>query len=229
MGRRARRHLIAAGVLGVLLVGGLTLNRVGRAAAPRQQVHLAADSPPGPGNGAAGPVDQRRDRSPDGARVAALQFAAGVQQDVVYQSDAEARTVLASWMARGVDRAELDRTAAGLEETRKALLASGGQAWWVVSPLAAKVGSFTAERAKVSVWLVRVLASGRAGSGGYVPTSGWLTADVDLVWEGDRGWSVWSTSSTPGPVPGPTVTDRPATSEEFVTALDGFSLVKEHR
>ena len=51
---------------------------------------------------------------------------------------------------------------------------------------------------------------------------------VELVWADGPGWSVWSVASAPGPVPGPTVTDRPATSAEFTSALEGFSLVKEH-
>lgn len=230
MARGSRRQLVLAGGLTAVLVIGLVVNRLGGSSTEPGPTQVAAAggvaaNPPG----GAGPADRRRDRTQDGARAATLAYAAGVQQDVVYQPDAEARAVLASWMAEGVDPAELDRTADELETTRKALMASRGQVWWVVSPLAARVGSFTPDRAQVSVWLVKVLASGRAGSGGYIPTSGWLTATVDLVWDGDRGWSVWGTTSTPGPVPGPTVGERPATSEEFVGTLDRFSLVKEHR
>ena len=229
MARGSRRQLIVAGGLAAVLVVGLVVNRLGGRAEPAPtQVAAAADRPTA-GPGGDGPADPRRDRTQGGARAATLAYAAGVQQDVVYQPNAEARAVLASWMAQGVDPAELDRTAAELETTRKALMASRGQVWWVVSPLAARVGPFTPDRAQVSVWLVKVLASGRAGSGGYIPTSGWLTATVDLVWDADRGWSVWGTTSTPGPVPGPTVGERPATSEEFTRTLDRFSLVKEHR
>jgi len=164
----------------------------------------------------------------EGARATALAYAAGVQQEVVYLTDPEVRRLMAGWMAPGVDPGELDRTAAGFEETRKALMAKGGQAWWVVSPLAAKVGPFTPERTQVAVWLVWVLSSGD-DSGGYVPTSGWLTATVELVWADGPGWSVWSVDTTPGPVPGLKASERPATAAELVTALQGFSLVKEHR
>ena len=225
-----RRQLMVAGSLAGVLVVGLVVNRLGGSTADPAptQVAAAADAPTTRPEGDTA-ADPRRDRTQEGARAATLAYAAGVQQDVVFQPDAEARAVLASWMAEGVDPAELDRTAAELETTRKALMASRGQVWWVVSPLAARVGSFTPERAQVSVWLVKVLASGRAGSGGYIPTSGWLTATVDLVWDGERGWSVWGTTSTPGPVPGPTVGERPATSEEFTRTLARFSLVKEHR
>jgi len=172
--------------------------------------------------------DARLERNATGARAAALAYAAGVQQDVVYLPDPQARRVLGGWMAPGVDPAELDRTAVGLETTRKALLAARGQAWWAVSPLAAKAGPFTPDRAQVSVWLVRVLASG-GPSGGYVPTAGWLTASVELVWVDGPGWSVWSVAATPGPVPGATASERPAASAEFISSLEGFSLVKEHR
>ena len=228
--RGSRRQLVVAGGLGAVLVIGLIVNRLGGSTPETAPTEVAAagDAPTG-GGGSDGIADPRRDRTQEGARAATLAYAAGVQQDVVYQPDAEARAVLASWMAEGVDPAELDRTADELEVTRKALMASRGQVWWVVSPLAVRVGSFTPDRAQVSVWLVKVLGSGRAGSGGYTPTSGWLTATVDLVWDEDRGWSVWGTSSTPGPVPGPTLGERPATSEEFTRTLDRFSLVKEHR
>ena len=229
MARGSRRQLIVAGGLAAVLLIGLVVNRLGGRAEPDPTQVVAAGSPPVGGPEDEGPGDTRRDRTQEGARAATLAYAAGVQQDVVYQPDAEARAVLASWMAQGVDPAELDRTAEELEATRKALMASRGQVWWVVSPLAARVGSFTPDRAQVSVWLVKVLASGRAGSGGYIPTSGWLTATVDLVWDAERGWSVWGTTSTPGPVPGPTIGERPATSEELTRTLDRFSLVTEHR
>ena len=228
--RGSRRQLIVAGALAAVRVIGLVVSRLGGSTAEPAPTQVAAAAPtPASGPGQEAAADPRRDRTQEGARAATLAYAAGVQQDVVYQPDAEARAVLASWMAEGVNPAELDRTAAELETTRKALMASRGQVWWVVSPLAARVGSFTPDRAQVSVWLVKVLASGRAGGGGYIPTSGWLTATGDLVWDGERGWSGGGTTSTPGPVPGPTVGERPATSEEFTRTLDRFSLVKEHR
>ena len=232
MRRLSRRQLLAAAVLAVVLVFGLVLARTGRGVGRTGVAPVAAGTgadrgSPGP-ELAAGPADPRRDRSSGGARAAALAYTAGVQQEVVYLPDPEARRVLSGWMAPGVDGAELDRTAEGLETTRKALLGTRGQAWWVVSPLAAKNGPFTPERAQVSVWLVRVLASGGTSSA-YVPTAGWLTATVDLVWADGPGWSVWSVATAPGPVPGATVAERPAPSAEFVAALDGFSLVKEHR
>ena len=227
--RGSRRQLMAGGLVAVLVIGRV-VNRLGGRTAGRVPTRVAtAGDAPGDRPEGDGAADPRRDRTQAGARAATLAYAAGVQQDVVYQADAEARAVLASWMAEGVDPAELERTADELEVTRKALMASRGQVWWVVSPLAARVGSFTPDRAQVSVWLVKVLASGRAGSGGYIPTSGWLTATVDLVWDADRGWSVWGTVSAPGPVPGPTVGERPTTSEEFTRTLERFSLVREHR
>jgi len=229
----ARRQLVVACVLVAALLLGLGLMRLrggggGNDAGDTTAVARATGDGVPAGSAPADVGNPRLDRSSEGARAAALAYAAGVQQSVVYVSDAEARKVLAGWMAPGVDPAELDRTAAGLETTRKALLATRGQSWWVVAPLAAKAGPFTPERAQISVWLVRVLASGGT-SGGYVPTAGWLTASVEFVWVDGPGWSVWSVNSTPGPVPGATVSERPAPSAEFITALEGFSLVKEHR
>lgn len=227
----ARRQLLVAAVLVAALVLGLVLSRLrsgaDQAASPKAVSAATASPAPPASAGAETVAEARRDRTAEGARATALAYAAGVQQEVVYLPDPEARKVLAGWMAPGVDPAEVDRTATELESTRKALLATSGQAWWVVSPLAAKAGPFTPDRAQVAVWLVRILASSGA-TGGYVPTSGWLTATVELVWADGPGWSIWSVSSAPGPVPGPTVTDRPATSAEFTSALNGFSLVKEH-
>ncbi len=188
-----RRQLVAAAVLVAALVLGLVLSRLrsgaDQAASPKA-VSAATATPAPPAAAAAATVaEPRRNRTAEGARATALAYAAGVQQDVVYLPDPEARKALAGWMAPGVDPAEVDRTATELESTRKALLATSGQAWWVVSPLAAKAGPFTPDRAQVAVWLVRVLASGGA-AGGYVPTSGWLTATVELVWADGPGWSV---------------------------------------
>ncbi len=229
----ARRQLAVAGVLVAALLLGLGLVRLrsgdgGTDAGETTAAARATGDAEPPGSAPEDVGNPRLDRTAGGARAAALAYAAGVQQSIVYVPDLEARKVLAGWMAPGVDQAELDRTATGLETTRKALLATRGQAWWAVSPLAAKAGPFTPERAQISVWLVRVLASGGT-SGGYVPTAGWLTASVELVWVDGPGWSVWSVNSTPGPVPGATVSERPAASVEFITALEGFSLVKEHR
>jgi hypothetical protein len=167
------------------------------------------------------PPDARHDQSPAGARTTAITYAASVQQQVIYMGDAATDRLLRSWMAPGVSPADLTSTEARLSAARKSLVSDGGQVWWVVSPLAAKVAADDGSRAEVAIWLVRVMAS----SQGYVPTSSWSTATVELVWEAGTGWSVWSVSDVAGPVPQVTTTVGAATSASFSSALDGFSLV----
>jgi hypothetical protein len=167
------------------------------------------------------PPDARHDPSPAGARATAIAYSALVQTQVIYLGDAATDRLLRTWMAPGVNPAELTSTEAGLSAARQALLADGGQVWWVVSPLAAKVAADDGTRAVVDIWLVRVIAS----SQGYVPTSSWSTATVELAWTAGTGWSVWSVSDTPGPVPQVTTTMGAATSAGFASALNGFSLV----
>ena len=144
-----------------------------------------------------------------------------MQEQVIYLGDAATDRMLRSWMAPGVSPAELASTEAQLSAARKALVSDGGQVWWVVSPLAAKVAADDGSRAEVDIWLVRVIAS----SDGYVPTSSWSTVTVELAWAASGGWSVWSVSDAPGPVPQVTTTIGAATSAVFAAALDGFSLI----
>ena len=108
------------------------------------------------------------------------------------------------------------------------LVKGHGQVWWIASPLAVRVVTVTDERARVDVWLTRVIASGANDGPGVVPAVSWTTSTVDLVWTDPRGWSVESVTDTPGPVPMTQATAQPATSAEFTGRLAGFELVKEH-
>jgi hypothetical protein len=90
----------------------------------------------------------------------------------------------------------------------------------VVEPLAAKVEAYTADRARVSVWVVRVLSRQRV----VVPQSSWVTEAVELVWEGGD-WRLWSDESTPGPTPVLDGSDVPASAAELDSELTGFELL----
>jgi hypothetical protein len=108
----------------------------------------------------------------------------------------------------------------GLQAARAPLASGTGATWWAVSPLAVKVEAFGPSRARLTVWLVRVLSR----EGVVVPQSSWVTETVELVWE--RGdWRLWSDSSTPGPTPVLDGSDVPASAAEFDTALTGFELI----
>ena len=117
-------------------------------------------------------------------------------------------------------------------QLREALSAAGGEVWWVVSPLAVKVEAFDDDRARVAVWTATVLASGAApGVDATVaaPSVFYRTGIVELAWVEAIGWSVWSASDSPGPVPMLAPENPPSSPEEFLAALAGFGLIKEHR
>src|SRR3546814_14503259 len=73
---------------------------------------------------------------------------------------------------------------AGLQAAREPLASGTGATWWVVEPLAVKVEAYTPDRARVSVWMVRVLSR----PGVVVPQSSWVTETIGgASWRG-RVW-----------------------------------------
>lgn len=178
------------------------------------------------------PSGARHVRDESGARQAAVDFASAVRQRAMYLSADAARELLESWTAPGVAASEVTADVNELEQLRASLAAAGGAVWWVVSPLAVKVEAFAADRARVAVWTVTVLASGpAAGVDATVaaPAAYYRTATIDLQWVDGTGWSVWAAAWATGPVPMTAPGDTPATPAEFLGALDGFGLLREHR
>ena len=170
----------------------------------------------------------RTDRSRTGARLSALLYVSSVQSQAVYVGAPADRSLLAGWLAPTAPPAELDQALQELATAREVLTKGHGPVWWVVSPLAARVVTASESRARVEVWVVRVIASGATDNPGVVPAVSWTTSTVDLVWMDRAGWSVESVSDVPGPVPMAQSTAQPATSAEFVGRLAGFELVKVH-
>jgi len=171
-----------------------------------------------------------------------MTYVTSVQQDALYDSPDTAAVLLRSWLAPDVSTAERDKAMEDLSTVRRALQTDNTrQVWWEVTPLGTRVESVEPDRARVQVWVVAVIASGGnalrhratggneeiAADGGYTPTATWTTVTVDLSWLDGRWW-VWSVMSNAGPTPMLNNTSRPVTSDEFVHALDGFSLVKGH-
>ena len=220
---RSHARLVIGATIGVtvVVIGAVVVHLAHHPRPTARVVTRAAAGGSSLAGRAAPPADDRHDPSAAGARATAITYVATVQTQVIYLGDAGTDRLLRSWMAPGVNPAELASTEARLSAARKALVSDGGQVWWVVAPLAAKVAADDGARATVKVWLVRVIAS----SGGYVPTSSWSTVSVELVWDPGAGWSVWSVTDTPGPVPQVTTTVGAATSVAFAAALDGFSLM----
>ena len=170
----------------------------------------------------------RRQHNRAGARASALQYVAAVQSEAVYIGAPADRTLLVGWLVPSAPASELDRALEELAAARDVLVKGHGPVWWLASPLADRVVTVTDERARIDVWLTRVIASGANDGPGVVPAVSWTTSMVDLLWTDVRGWSVESVNDTPGPVPMAQTTAQPATSAEFTARLAGFELVKEH-
>jgi hypothetical protein len=178
------------------------------------------------------PSGARRDRSKDGARQSAIDYLSTVKQRFMYLSRDAGLGLLEGWRAPGVPDSELLIGVEQFGRIRDALSAAGGQVWWVVSPLAVKVEAYEPDRARVAVWTATVMASGAApGTDATVavPSVNFRTGTVELVWTDEHGWSVWSASDAAGPVPMSAPGNPPSAPGEFLAALDGFGLVKEHR
>jgi hypothetical protein len=210
------RITIAAGIAIVLIAGALLTRR--RTPTTTTAAPAAAAVKP-----AAAVVDGRGDPSAVGARETAVEYVSTVQTDAVHAGPVKDRPLLARWLDPAVDVGEVDRAVAQLADARMSVGADGGQIVWLVVPLGTRVEALSVERARVSVWVVRVVASGTPQVGGVRPVAGWSTLTVDLSWRENRWW-VWSLSSLPGPAPMLSTTVAPSTAADFAARLAGFEL-----
>jgi hypothetical protein len=210
---RTRRAIAAVVAIGLVAGGLLTRSRTPSAT-------------PAPTASTAKPavVDVRGEQSAVGARRSAVEYVSTVQTDAIHAGSGKDRLLLARWLDPAVDAGEFDRAVGQLADARTSLTADGGQVVWLVAPLGTRVEAHSLERARVSVWVVRVVASGTPSAGGVRPVAGWATLTVDLTWRNSQWW-VWSLSSLPGPAPMLSTTAAPSTSAEFTARLTGFELI----
>lgn len=221
--RPAFRRLAVAGAAALVFLAGMAARgAVGDSGESQPQ----ADPSPTDQAAAVGPTREPDGtpagfaRSRDGAREAAVAYTATLSQWLLYlEPDAAEAAVRAVAAEASADTLTND-VLAGLRTVREPLATGTGATWWVVEPLAAKVEAYTADRARVSVWVVRVLSR----QGVVVPQSSWVTETVELVWEGGD-WRLWSNESTPGPTPVLDGSDAPASAAELDTELTGFELL----
>jgi hypothetical protein len=175
------------------------------------------------------PSGARRVHSQAGARRAALDYLVTVRQRVVYLATPAAETVVRDWAAAGVADSVISADVAAATQLREALAANGGQVWWVVAPLSARVAAYDGRRARVSVWMVSVAASGAGNDAAtaVTPTARYQIETIELIWDQDR-WSVWAVDSDDGPAPMLAPSQTPASPAAFIATLEGFSLLKAH-
>jgi len=215
--RPAFRRLAVAGAAALVFLTGMAARgAVGDRGESEPQAEAAPASPTETNEST--PAGFARSR--DGAREAAIAYTATLSQRLLYlepeAAEAAVRAVAADASVETITRDVL----AALETVREPLAAGTGATWWVVEPLAAKVEAHTTDRARVSVWMVRVLSR----PGVVVPQSSWVTETVELVWE--RGdWRLWSDETSPGPTPVLDGSDVPTSAAELDTELTGFELL----
>lgn len=177
---------------------------------------VAAEEPTGNGE----KVVRGFARTSEGARAAALTYTTVLAQHLLYLEPEDAATAIRAVAARASADTLSTEAVNELRGVREPLAAGDGPTWWVVQPLAVRVDAVDGDRARVSVWLVRMLSR----QGVVVPQSSWVTESVDLVWE--RGdWRLWATSSTPGPTPVIDGSDMPASAAALNDELAGYELV----
>lgn len=215
--RTAFRRLAVAGAAALVFLAGMAARG---ALGDRSESESQAEAAPANPNETNDSTPAGFARSRDGAREAAIAYTATLSQRLLYLEPAEAEAAVRAIAANAsVDTITRDVLAA-LETVREPLAAGMGATWWVVEPLAVKVEAHTTDRARVSVWTVRVLSR----PGVVVPQSSWVTETVELVWE--RGdWRLWSDESTPGPTPVLDGSDVPTSAAELDTELTGFELL----
>lgn len=177
------------------------------------------------------PSGSRGDRTEAGARQSAIDFAGTVQQRLLYLTEGAATELLTSWSSTSGDLSDLDTEIAEIATLRSTLASGGGSLWWSVTPIASHVEAFDPDRARISVWVVQVIGSDgdpQLGGDAIAPTADFRTTVIDLVWDATEGWSIWNTSSTPGPIPMMSATSTMSAPTEFMDALGDFTLLKEH-
>jgi hypothetical protein len=218
-----RRLAVAGAAALVFLAGMAARGAVGDRDASQPQAEAAptdeAPATPGPTREVGGaPAGFARSR--DGAQAAAIAYTATLSQRLLYLDPPAAEAAVRAISADASAGTLTSDVLAGLQAVREPLLAGTGATWWVVEPLAAKVEAYTTDRARVAVWLVRILSR----QGVVVPQSSWVTETVELVWE-DGDWRLWSDESTPGPTPVLDGSDLPASAAQLDADLTGFELL----
>ena len=222
--RRTRRLATAAAAALVFLAGMAArgaLDDRQRAGAQEAEAPAApaAANPPGSSNEVENPAAGFA-HTRDGARDAAVAYTATLSQRLLYLEPAAAGAEVRAIAADASADTLVNDALAALASAREPLAAGTGPTWWAIRPLAVKVEAYSPQRARLSMWLVRILSR----QGVVVPQSSWATETVELVWEGDD-WRLWSDTTTPGPSPVLDGSDLPASAAQLDSELTGFELL----
>lgn len=221
--RRAFRPLVAVAVAAVVFLAGMAVRgAVGddQAGEARAAAPVVPDGTQGRSGDDDSNVPAGFPQSPQGARAAAVAYTATLSQRLLYVEPDDAVAAMRAVTASASSESLASTVARDLSAVREALAEGTGVTWWAVQPLAINLEAYSPERARASVWLVRVLSR----QGVVVPQCSWVTESVELVWE--RGdWRLWSSTSTPGPTPVLDGSDMPASATSLDAELAGFELL----
>jgi hypothetical protein len=160
----------------------------------------------------------------DGAHAAALAFTTVVPHRALYLSRDQVVAAINVLAANGAQSTLTAQVLADFDQAQPRLATTTGITWWAVTAVAIRTDAYTPERARFSVWVVRLLSK----QGVVAPQSSWATVVIELVWERDD-WRIWSQTSTPGPTPTLDASDAPATAAGLDARLEGFALIDSDR
>ena len=153
--------------------------------------------------------------SRDGAVVAAARYATLLAELFALSPDDARRVVgdVASEASRPALSAAVDVELTPLQRQAAKL---PGTTVFRQSVLATRVGSYTASHARVTVWVLQVMA--QAGQPAN-PVASFSLVTVDMLWE-RQGWRLDRPEERDGPAP--LLSGRPASADELEASLRGF-------
>jgi hypothetical protein len=223
-----RSTVIVAAVAVAVLVSGAIVTRVTGDGGPRKRDSVertapaaaartrAPACPSGPTLGRSG-LDVGFTRDEAGAAAAAVAYATAPQR-WLYFTDDEIRAAVGEIATPVAAPRMVEDVVSDVTMAREQLEESPGRVWWLVRPLAYQVEDQGTAQARVSVWVITILAAEQVAA----PQTEFITVTVDLAWV-DGDWRADSIRDTPGPTPVTGPHDQPWDAEPFDRSLDGFT------
>jgi hypothetical protein len=156
-------------------------------------------------------------RTEEAAIAAAAAFVCTGQQ-LIDMSDTEIDVFLRELSAESTADRVVEDHLRDLALLRDALADGSGPIVYRQAVVAHRVDAFNEDEARIAIWHVGVLARPEVAP----PQAGWMISTVDLRWERD-GWKVLGEVAVPGPAPILNDGAPPATADELLDALDGFT------
>ena len=156
-------------------------------------------------------------RTSDGAVSAAAAFVC-TGQAILDMDPLSAEDAIRQMAATGTADQQVAETLAKLRTARSALAAGTGATVYRQAAVAWHVESFDSDRARIAIWSVGVLAR----DGVAPPQAGWATSTFDLVWE-RNDWKIEREVIVPGPAPILDNSSAPATADQLISTLQGFT------